>query len=147
MLGLKLIHFSKRMVGPRHLYSWYYSDVIMGAMASELTRLTIVYLTVYSEIDQRKHQSSASLAFMREIHLWPVNFPHRWPVTQKMFPSSSWYALCCGLLCVDTIHKRTDDITITKPNKTNRVHIIFRSLSARLQYLQCVSNGDTAVLR
>ena len=36
--------------------------------------------------DQRKHQSSASLAFVRGIHRWPVNSPHKWPVTRKMFP-------------------------------------------------------------
>ena len=35
----------------------------MGALASQITSLTIVYLTVYSDADQRKHQSSASLAF------------------------------------------------------------------------------------
>ena len=42
---------------------YHYDDVIMGAMASQITRLTIVYSTVYSDADQRKHQSSASLAF------------------------------------------------------------------------------------
>ena len=45
-----------------------YSDVIMGAVASQLTSLTIVYSTVYSDADQRKHQSSASLAFVWGIH-------------------------------------------------------------------------------
>ena len=35
----------------------------MGAMASQVTSPTIVYSTVYSGADQRKHQSSASLAF------------------------------------------------------------------------------------
>ena len=64
----------------------HYNDVIMGAMASQITSLTIVYSTVYSGADQRKHQSSASLAFVRGIHRWPVNSPHKWPVTQKMFP-------------------------------------------------------------
>ena len=44
------------------------------------------YPTVYSGVDQRKHQSSASLAFVRRIHRWPVNSPHKWPVTRKMFP-------------------------------------------------------------
>ena len=39
-----------------------------------------------SDADQRKHQSPASLAFVREIHRGPVNFPHKWPVTRKMFP-------------------------------------------------------------
>ena len=51
----------------RSLIGLHYSDVIMGAMASQITSLTIVYSTVYSA-DQRKHQSSASLAFVRGIH-------------------------------------------------------------------------------
>ena len=55
-------------------------------MASQITSLTIVYSTVYSGADHRKHQSSASLAFVRRIHPWPVNSPHKLPVTQKMFP-------------------------------------------------------------
>ena len=55
-------------------------------MASEITSLTIVYSTVYSGADQRKHQSSVPLAFVRGIHRWPVNSPDKWPVTQKMFP-------------------------------------------------------------
>ena len=58
----------------------------MGAIASQITSITIVYSTVYSGADQRKHQSSASLAFVRGIHRWPVNSPHKLPVTQKMFP-------------------------------------------------------------
>ena len=57
----------------------------MGAIASQITSLTIVYSTVYTESDQRKHQSSVSLAFMRGIHRWPVISPHKWPVTLKMF--------------------------------------------------------------
>ena len=55
-------------------------------MASQITSLTIVYSTVHSGADQRKHQSSASLAFVRWIHRWSVNSPHKWPVTRKMFP-------------------------------------------------------------
>ena len=62
------------------------SDVMMGAMASQITSLFIVYSTVYSGSDQRKHQSSASLAIVRGIHRWPVNSPHKRPVTRKMFP-------------------------------------------------------------
>ena len=61
-------------------------DVIMGAIASQITSLTIVYSTVYSGADQSKHQSSASLAFVWGIHRGPVNSPHKWPVTRKMFP-------------------------------------------------------------
>ena len=71
-------------------FSWchdpvpHYSDVIIGAMASQITSLTIVYSIVYSGAEQRKHQSSASLAFVREIY--PMNSPHKWPVTRKVFP-------------------------------------------------------------
>ena len=64
----------------------HYNDVIMSAIASQITSLTIVYSTVYSDADQRQHQSSASLAFVWGIHRGPVNFPHKWPVTRKMFP-------------------------------------------------------------
>ena len=45
----------------------HYSDVIVGTIASQITSLTIVYSTVYSDTDQRKYQSSASLAFVREF--------------------------------------------------------------------------------
>ena len=58
----------------------------MGTMASQITNLTIVYSTVYSGEDQRKHQSSASLAFMLGIHRWLMNSPHKGPVTRNMFP-------------------------------------------------------------
>ena len=64
----------------------HYRDAIMGAMASQITSLTILYSTVHSGEDQRKHQSSASLAFVWGIHRRPVNSPHKWPVTRKMFP-------------------------------------------------------------
>ena len=73
------------------LHKWsvmckHYSDVIMGAKASQIISLTIVYSTVYSGTDQRKYQSSASLAFVWGNHLRPVNSPHKWPVTRKIFP-------------------------------------------------------------
>ena len=46
----------------------YYSDVIMSTMAYQITIRTLVYSTVYSGAEQRKHQSSASLAFVRGIN-------------------------------------------------------------------------------
>ena len=58
----------------------------MSAMASQITSLTIVHASVYSGADQRKHQSSASLTFVRGIHHWPMNSPHKGLVTRKMFP-------------------------------------------------------------
>ena len=63
-----------------------YNDVIMGALASQITSLTIVYSGGYSGPDQRKHQSSASLAFVRGIHRRPVNSPRKGPVTRKICP-------------------------------------------------------------
>ena len=64
----------------------YYSDVIMSTMTSQVTGVSVVYSTVCSGADQRKHQSSASLAFVQEIHRWSINSPHKGPVTRKMFP-------------------------------------------------------------
>ena len=63
-----------------------YSGVIMSAILSQIASLAIVCPTVYSGADQRKHQRSASLAFVRGIHRWAVNSPHKRPVMQNMFP-------------------------------------------------------------
>ena len=72
----------------------HYNDVIMSAMASEITSVSIICSTVCSGADQRKHQSSASLAFLWGIHQWPVNSPHKGPVTPKMFPFDVVIMLC-----------------------------------------------------
>ena len=74
--GYRSLHPDKR---PNH-----YSDVIMSTMASLITCLASVNSTVHPGADQRKHQSSASLAFVLRIHRRPVNY--KWSVTQKMFP-------------------------------------------------------------
>ena len=78
------VNYCWRLIWSRQFH---HSDVVMSAMASQITGVTIVYPTVSSGADQRKHQSSASLAFVRGIHLWPVNSSHKGPVTRKMFPS------------------------------------------------------------
>ena len=97
----------------------HYNDVIMGEMVSQITSLTIVHSTIYSGADQRKHQSSASLAFVQGIHQWLVNSPHRWPEMQKMFPfdnvimyywnlmSSIHWSKMRGIYCrlLDSLHK------------------------------------------
>ena len=61
------------------------SDFIMSAMASQITSVSIVCLTVCPGADQRKHQSSASLAFVRGVHRWSVDSPHKGPVTWIFF--------------------------------------------------------------
>ena len=58
----------------------------MSMMASQITGISIVCSTVGSGTNQRKHQNSASLAFVREIHQWLVNSPHKGPVMRNMFP-------------------------------------------------------------
>ena len=79
----------------------HYNDVIMSAMSFLITSLTIVYSSAYSGADQRKHQSSAPLAFMRGIHRWPVNSPHKGPATPKMFPFDDVIMgrvlICCSI--------------------------------------------------
>ena len=60
----------------------------MSAIASQITSVSIIFSTVWSGADQRKYQSSASLAFVGGggggIHRWPMNSPHKEPVTRKM---------------------------------------------------------------
>ena len=75
----------------------HYRDVIIAAMASQIISFTIIYSTVYSGKDQRKHISSALLAFVRGFHRWPVNSAHKWPVTRQMFPFDDVFKTLCGI--------------------------------------------------
>ena len=70
----------------------HYSDVIMGAVGFQITCASIARSTVYSGGNQRNHQSSAPLAFVRGIHRWPVDFPHKGSVTKivSIAMTSSW---------------------------------------------------------
>ena len=74
---------SKCLLSPNN----HYSDVIMSSMASQITSVSIVKSTVCSGVDEKKkHQSSASLAFVRRIYRWRLNPPHKGLVTRKTFP-------------------------------------------------------------
>ena len=88
------------------------SDVMMSALASQITSLAIVYLTVYLDADQRIHQSSALQAFVRGIHRWPVNFPYKGPITRKMCPFD-------GVIMVMTKYEHLNG---SVPNKTVGYH-------------------------
>ena len=87
----------------------HYSDVMMSAMVSQNTGVSICLLSCLSDADKRKHQSSASLAFVRGIHRWPVNSLHRRPVTRKMYPlmTSSYFYVSTDFrqLCCSDIYK------------------------------------------
>ena len=72
---------------PSQVSSRHYGDVIMSVVASQITSVSIVCSTVCLGANQRKHESSASLALnVRGIHQWPLDSPHKGPVTRKMFP-------------------------------------------------------------
>ena len=114
-----------------------YGDVIMSTIASQFTSLAIVSSTVYSDADQRKHQSSASLAFARGLHRGPVNSPHKWPVTRKMLPfddvimSMKSDTLSCVRLCLNSSHKSN------MGSSNARIRLLIKILSA--EYLSGVS--------
>ena len=91
----------------------------MITIASQITILTIVYSILYSDVAQRKHQSSASLAFVQGIHRWPVNSPHKKPVTRKMFPFD------------DVIMKKSAQNTFLSQSTRDRLPIYFENENAR----------------
>ena len=81
----------------------HYSDVIMSTMMSQITSVSIVCWTICSGADQI-HKSSASLAFVRKIHRWPVDSPHKGPVTRKMFPIDDVIMHYSSCIISATIH-------------------------------------------
>ena len=102
----------------------------MSAMASQITSLTIVYSNVYSGADQRKHQSSTSLAFAWGIHRWPVNSPHKGPVTWKMFPFDDVIMLSLPWISFNNNRIQPAElIANTPPNAPININLIFVTLS------------------
>ena len=100
----------------------HYGNVIMRAIAYQITSLTIVYSTVYSDADQRKHQSSASLAFVWGIHQGPVNSPYKWAVTRKCFHLmtsswSPWITMRCLHICTSLDHFKKPDTLVSTANE------------------------------
>ena len=85
-------------------YRWnvwrHYNEVIMSAMAFQITSLTNVYSTVYWGTDRRKHRNSAPLVFVGGIHRWPVNSPQKGPITWKMFPFDDVIMCCWCVMCI-----------------------------------------------
>ena len=90
------IHIILAHLRARFIYdiAIHYTNVTMGTIASQITSLTIVYSTVYSDADQRKYQNSVSLSFVRGIHWRLVNSPHKWPVTWNMFSFDDVIMIC-----------------------------------------------------
>ena len=114
-------------------------------------------LNVYSDADQRKHQSSASLAFVRGIHRGPVNSQRKWPVTRKMLPfddviismSQIWRALfvCLEIDLISPTHL-VNIIRIWRVFAfSRRKKIIQRNqnINTSLSIVMFASNGGTAL--
>ena len=70
---------------PNHVTTNHYKNVIMSAMSSQITGTYNACSSVCSGADQRTHQSSASLAFVRGIRRWPLDSPHKGPLRGKLF--------------------------------------------------------------
>ena len=79
-------------------------------------RLHIVCSTVGSGVDQRKHQSSASLALARGIYHWPMNSPHKRPVTRKLFPSDDVIMARSYLTPRDATATRESNTLVSRQN-------------------------------
>ena len=88
------------------------SDVKMSTMASQITGVSIVYSTVCSGAGQRKHQSSAPLAFVWGMHRWPMNAPHKGPVTRNMFPFDDVIMLKAVVYCILGCHVKEEIIYV-----------------------------------
>ena len=123
----------------------------MGAIASPITSLMIVYSIVYSDADQRKHQSSASLAFVWGIHRRPVNSPHKGSVTRKMFPFddvimrfpgwrwlTSWHCIA-PQLTHNTLKKASIGVLFKKCWKKAFISNMFQIVSRHLTSVLCAS--------
>ena len=64
----------------------HYTDVIITTIASQITSFTLVYLIVYSGADKKKTSKLCVTSHCAGKSPGPVNSPHKWPVTRKMFP-------------------------------------------------------------
>ena len=85
----------------------------MSMIASQITSVSIVYWIICSGAEQRKQQSSPSLAFVRGIHRWPVYSPHKWSVTRKMFSFDDIIMTHWSYIILPLIHWY--DVTCSRP--------------------------------
>ena len=140
------------------IYALHYGDVIMGTMASQITSPAIVNNRLFRR-RSKKHQSPASLAFVWGIRRWPVNSPHKWPVTQKMFPfddvimsklERKWFRLwlvSCSApspylnQCCLTVNRTTGNKVPWNLNK-NQLENLIRKLSLIFKaYIYCLGRA------
>ena len=122
----------------------HHSDVIMGAMASQISGVSIVYLNICSGADQIKHQSSASPAFVNGIHRWSVNSPHKGPVTRKMLPFDDVIMSNEFMAWISSPPKKgCHDLSM--PNVLNYTN--HRSVKVRAWINNCIHRAKSSVMR
>ena len=119
----------------------HYSDVMIGAMASQTTGVSIVYAIVCSDADQRKHQSSASLALVGGNHQLPMNSPHKGPVTRRIFPFDN----VIMILSFSTLFKFSKSVELIPQEVVqwkwllmNELYINFRAEWCRKSFNRCI---------
>ena len=93
---------------------------------------------------QRKHQSSASLAFVSGIQQWPVNSPHKWPPTRKMFPFDDvimpWQYILCShwsrryVVFIIVLHIVVWEVIFSNATYCNNLFVIIVALYSILSY-------------
>ena len=105
----------------------------MSVMASQITVVLIVCSTVSSCPDQRKHQGSASLAFVRGIHQWPGNSPHKGPVTRKIVPFDD--------VIMSSIAIRNIKVFFLNPTQSLYIYIYISKLYNFLPIMLMLGNG------
>ena len=109
----------------------------MGAMASQITSLMIVYSTVYQTQIKENIKAARHWPFMWVIHRWPVNSPHKWPVTRKMFPFHDvimWWIMFIDehklnlRLCLWSSNLQSKNVTLCKQFGRRRLIISYIGL-------------------
>ena len=142
----------KEVHGVSFVRSTHYNDVMMGAIAFQISSLTIVHSTVYSGADQRRHRSSMSLAFVCGNHRGRVNSPHKWSVTRKMFPfddvimSATWSYIKPTILqysvaCLRPLCRRQATSNFGVDNASLQWRHNERNSVINLQPLHCLLNS------
>ena len=132
----------------------------MSATASQITGISIVYSTICSGADQRKYQSSPSLTFERGIHRWPVDSPHKGPVTRKCIYSMTSWCLWLWLIISKAscyLNHAISEFFYHKNDPTYNIHADFMQIyilhfrnsgvgSMELENAFCCPIGDICII-
>ena len=114
-------------------YDFHYNDVIMCAIASQITSLTIVFSTIYSDADQGNLKLRVTGLCVGNSP-GPVNSPHKWPVTREMFLFDDVIILLVTMKCWHLFRDRVDGIGFWKVRENCKDLPFFNALSNFLSW-------------